>query len=271
MLEAAQYQDNSFLTLTYRDEALPLTQSGMSTLAPEHLRNFLKRLRTSIAPTRLRFYAAGEYGEQTWRPHYHVALFNFPTCIRGRTKRRIGSGAPVPESCCSRCQLVYEKWSYGNVDLGILETASAQYVAGYVTKKLTRFDDARLLGRHPEFSRQSNRPGIGADAMHEVASVLMQFNLDTTEPDVPSALRHGSRTLPLGRYLRRRLRTLIGKEPNVPQEVLNQMAQELLPLQQASLTDADAPSTKWQVLKMNEGRVHQMMARNKIWKQKGSL
>lgn len=85
---------------------------------------------------------------------------------------------------------------------------------------MTSYDDPRLFGRHPEFARMSNRPGLGASAMHEVASQLMTFNLDTSQADVPSALQHGGRALPLGRYLRRKLRTLVGKEPNAPESTL---------------------------------------------------
>lgn len=99
---------------------------------------------------------------------------------------------------------------------------------------MTKADDPRLKGRHPEFCRMSLRPGIGLDAMHDVASVLMQFDLDTREADVPSALRHGSRTLPLGRYLRRYLRTLVGKDASAPQETLDAIKEKLQPLFEAA-------------------------------------
>lgn len=110
--------------------------------------------------------------------------------------------------------------------------------------------------------------GIGAAYMHEVASTFLQFNLENSEADVPSALRHGSRTLPLGRYLRRRLRKLIGKEENAPQEVLDSLAAEMLPLRIAAKTSVSAPSFKRQVLEVNQGRYAQMMARSKIFKQR---
>lgn len=53
--------------------------------------------------------------------------------------------------------------------------------------------------------------------MHEVASTLMQHGLDKTIRDVPVALAYeGNKQLPLGRYLRRKLRTMIGREVNAP-------------------------------------------------------
>lgn len=136
---------------------------------------------------------------------------------------------------------------------------------------MTRNDHPDLQGRHQEFARMSNRPGIGADFMHEVASTLLQFNLDQSEADVPSALRHGSRMLPLGRYLKRRLRELIGKEANAPQALLESLAAEMLPLRIAAKTDKDAPSLKHQVLQANQGRAAQRLARARLYKGRKSL
>lgn len=268
MLEAAQYTDNAFITLTYADEFLPrLSEKCSGTLLSKHLQDFLKRLRFAW-PTQIRFYGVGEYGDENWRPHYHVALFNFPTCVRGRTLRRVGSGGPVWRDCCEQCRLVGEKWGFGNVDLGILEVSSAQYVAGYITKKMTRRDDYRLEGREPEFSRMSLRPGIGFSAMHEVASSLMQFNLDTTQTDIPVSLRHGSRELPLGRYLRRKLRLMVGKDEKTPQVVLDTLKEEMQPVRKAAF-DASR-SFKKEVLAESKGQRAKFYAKQNL-KKKGRL
>lgn len=80
MLEAAQYHDNSFVTLTYDEEKLPVDLS----VTPRTLQLFMKRLR-KVYPNRIRYFGVGEYGDQTMRPHYHLALFNFASCARGQT------------------------------------------------------------------------------------------------------------------------------------------------------------------------------------------
>lgn len=280
-LETHLKSDNAFCTLTYRPEDIPLTGSGLQTLNPKHLQDWLKRLRwtwksgtklikNSDAST-LRYYAVGEYGDETFRPHYHVALFGFPTCAYGQSRYSLRK-----LNCCFSCDLVRDTWQHGNVFLGTLEPASARYLAGYIEKKMTRGDDPRLEGRHPEFSRMSTKPGIGADMMDEVASTLMQFNLEeTTQGDVPSSLRHGSRTLPLGRYLRKRLRTRVGKDAKAPQETISAINAEMRPLYEAALEAAkrskETPSIRDHLVAQNEAARLSQAAKSKIRKQPRKL
>lgn len=213
------YEKNAFLTLTYSDKNLPPIPSDASrslsnlpgTLIPEHAQLFMKRLRKSIEPQRVRFYLVGEYGDDTERPHYHAGLFNFQTCLRGKTKLKYGSFGPSDwKNCCDVCRMVGDRWGLGDVFLGGLGVESAQYLAQYVTKKMTSKDDSRLFGRHPEFARMSLRPGIGSAYMHEVASTILNFDLVSPQGDVPASLRLGSRMMPLGRFLRQKLRQYTG-------------------------------------------------------------
>lgn len=75
LLEQLKHGDSCFLTLTYDEKHLP--EGG--SLVPKHAQDFLKRLR-SKTNLKLRYYLVGEYGEDTERPHYHVALFGYPNC-----------------------------------------------------------------------------------------------------------------------------------------------------------------------------------------------
>lgn len=144
---------------------------------------------------------------------------------------------------------------------------SAQYVAGYVTKKMTAKDDPRLVGRHPEFARMSLRPGIGAGMMSDVASTLMQFNLEKTQPDVPSALRHGGRTFPLGRYLRRRLRKECGLDEKAPQSSLLELEEKMRDVYARSITGPEV-SPKKILFADGEQEVRNLEVRQKIMKQR---
>lgn len=266
MLEAACHQVNAFVTLTYRDEDLPRDE-GIPVLRKEHLQSWLKRLRSSVH-FKFRFYGVGEYGDKSDRPHYHVILFGFPTCIRRRTFRRALSTEPVAMDCCDICRLVYTSWSFGNVDLGTVSSDSAAYVADYTIKRMTRYDDIRLNGRTPEFCRMSLRPGIGANAVFDIASDLMKYGLED-EVDVPTALVHGKSNLPLGRYLRKKLRLAMGKDGDTPAEVLEKMAEEMLPLRQTAF-DAST-SFASQIVEANKGRWATINARNAIYKKGKTL
>lgn len=278
MLETLCHSSSCFVTLTYRDENLR-NSSGVliraqeeelpASLQPLEVQHFLKRLRKEIEPLRIRYYVVGEYGDQTWRPHYHLALFGFEGCLRGRTKQKLRSSEPDWENCCPNCKMIGEKWSHGNIDVGQLTTQSAQYLAGYVTKKMTSKTDPKLDGRFPEFARMSLRPGIGADAMHEIASELMRFNLENTQADVPSALRHGSRLLPLGRYLRRKLRTLVGKDEKTPEQVMEKIAEEMRPLRESAF-DA-SKSFKKAILEQSRQERRNFMSKAKLYERKKTL
>lgn len=226
ILESLQHKENAFITLTYDDEHLPEEQS----LVPRDTQLWLKRLRKEIAPRKIRYFLCGEYGGRTMRPHYHVVLFGFPTCLRGQTDLR-------KKHCCSICETVKQTWKKGSVQVARVEPESAAYIGGYVNSKLQR----KSIGdRHAEFNRQSNRPGIGMDAMHEVANVLLQYDLEKDMEDVPARLRHGTAMYPLGRYLRGKLRELIGRENVTPPEALEKLREEMSELQKTAFESSES-------------------------------
>lgn len=277
MLEARQYTDNVFLTLTYDDASLVRTESGEATLSPDDLRLFLYRLRWHYAQVdrRFRFYAVGEYGDEKQRPHYHLALFNLPNCAFGMSVY-----SKLRTVCCPVCENYRRIWGKGHIFCGTMEKDSAGYVAGYIAKKMTKADDPRLGGRYPEFARMSRMPGIGAGAMWEVADVLMQYNLDARMVDVPSELQEGRGSMmPLDRYLRQKLRTMIGRDEKAPQEVLDQMAEEMQALYERAVLPVSPSRTKFNkevmrglILDEYEAKYQRWMARRKMFnKRRGTL
>lgn len=66
-----------FVTLTYDNEHKP--HCG---IRKEDIQNFMKRLRRNLDKLKIehdiRYFACGEYGKKTHRPHYHLILWNFP-------------------------------------------------------------------------------------------------------------------------------------------------------------------------------------------------
>lgn len=166
-----------FVTLTYDDDHLPrvICKDGVSrgTLRKKDVQDFLKRLRKYFAPKRIRFYNAGEYGDQTFRPHYHQILYglsldDFPDAVL------------YSHDCDQDTDLfvspVFDRlWTNGSVKFSVASYRTFSYVARYVLKKQfgSDFGDAWYKGRVPPFSTCSRRPGIGADYFDD------DFDLDT--------------------------------------------------------------------------------------------
>lgn len=258
MLEAFKHDQNAFLTLTYDETNLPADGS----LRPRDLQLFIKRLRKAVHPSLFRFFAVGEYGDQTHRPHYHAGLFGFPGCRHGRSRYSLGI-----TNCCYWCDLVRETWGLGHIFIGNLEPDSAQYLAGYVTKKMTSKDDQRLNGRHPEYARMSLKPGIGADAMLDVAAALLTYGKDDAA-DVPLALAHGKKELPLGRYLRIKLREAIGRDGKITQAAMDEISAEMFLVRLTARSDKEDPSVLSHLMRSMDQKVRNFEARQLIYKSK---
>lgn len=233
-LEALNHTSSCFLTLTYSDQNLPKEfvhpETGQvfaaNSVSPFHHRKFMDKLRFHYRKKTgqcLRFYMCGEYGEKTQRPHYHYALFGMPTCLDLASR----SSVRFQPCSCSVCKLYSDAWGLGHIFAGDLTIDSANYVAGYVTKKMTmdkcncdkqgrdthhpKCPFLLLHGRHPEFSRQSNKPGVAAYAADRIKERLTFYGM-TNHDDLPRALAHGSKLLPLGRYLSDKLNEKMGFE-----------------------------------------------------------
>ncbi len=182
--EALLYVDNCFITLTYDEANLPANNS----LCKRDFQLFMKRLRKSFPFDDIRFFAAGEYGDNTARPHYHAILFNFtpPDYKPGRNLLQLdplsndvdwstlwnssstldvlssSSSTPLPSSAAYSARLA-SIWKKGLVFCGNVTFESCAYVARYCLKKINGKDaEEHYKGREKEFVLMSRRPGIGA-------------------------------------------------------------------------------------------------------------
>lgn len=154
MNEAQMHKENSFLTLTYKDEELTYGYK-QATLVKTDLQKFWKRLRKEIK-REIRYFACGEYGEQRSRPHYHAALFGFD--FKDKTIISSKDGCDLYNS-----DTLNRIWTHGNCAIGALTPRSAAYVARYILDK--KFGkEAREYeekGVEPEFVVMSRGSGIG--------------------------------------------------------------------------------------------------------------
>jgi hypothetical protein len=116
--EQKKAKSSCFLTLTY--EKTPLSANGLPTLVKKDYQNFFKRLR-KLAPAqkgknRLKYFACGEYGTKTQRPHYHAIVFN------------------IPQDIINNATQIRDTWKHGHVMVTNSNLATINYVVGYITK-----------------------------------------------------------------------------------------------------------------------------------------
>lgn len=112
--ELTSHEDSIFITLTYSDHYLPDNGS----LDKRALQLFIKRLRKSLGDRKIRYFACGEYGDKTQRPHYHAIVFGLSLRLEDK-------------------QLIKNAWPYGLCHYGLAEPDSIRYVAQYIDKKFT--------------------------------------------------------------------------------------------------------------------------------------
>ncbi|QIR82393.1 replication initiator protein [Chicken microvirus mg8_95] len=252
MLENYFHEKASFVTLTYSDENLPYTFEGTPCLCKRDVQLWLKRLRKHFSDRQIRYYLAGEYGTRTRRPHYHVLVFGLSPaeldCLYLQYSGKSGEG---------RHSLLSDSWGFGLVHVGDVQRESIQYVAGYVTKKFTKRGD----GNVPEFALMSRRPGIGAAAVAEIASVLQHYNL---EKETRRELRVDGKTWPLGRFLQGKLAESLGVDFGTG-EYVKRLAEQWV---QANRRGADFLEY---LVQSDAGRYAKLEARDKIFNQRNTL
>lgn len=225
--ESQMWERNSFLTLTYDDKNLPKDKS----INKRALQLFIKRLRkhlynkvfdvieskeeliknlslaefttyyeNCIKAVRIRYYACGEYGDDKLyhfrnkyggdlgRPHYHAIMFNYWPEDTEHYKN--SEGYPIYKS-----ESLNKLWKHGEVFVGTVTFDSAQYVAKYITKKITgQMEQERYQGKEPEFSIMSRKPGIGY-------SWLMKYYGETWRDDY--VIVNEKKVKPPGAYKRK--------------------------------------------------------------------
>jgi hypothetical protein len=158
-----------FLTLTYDDLHIPLMYLGdiyrqyemdfkfmkgtepVPSLYKKDVQDFLKRLRkkhAKVSKIPIRYYAVGEYGTNSSRPHYHLCLFNLDYSCTDKV-------AQIPHSGYWD-NTITDVWNMGIAHVGNLNDASIHYVCGYLISNQSEPEGANKV-----FSSMSLKPAIG--------------------------------------------------------------------------------------------------------------
>lgn len=122
----------SFITLTYRDDTLPLLYPAGSavsgsafhghtpagTLYPPDIRQFYKALNERMYRKygyRPKHVLVGEYGETEFRPHWHGIIIGLPNSER---------------------TMIYDVWNKGRIDIAPVTHADIRYTLSYIDKQI---------------------------------------------------------------------------------------------------------------------------------------
>lgn len=189
MMELESHDSAYFVTLTYNDSFVPQSQyvdrdTGevltSLTLRKSDFQLFMKRLRFAFPNDRIRFFASGEYGDNTWRPHYHAIIFGLhldDLVPSGKSPEGFQYFySPSFQRCWSQqvdlfgerdktCP--YQEMGYALVSPVTWETCA--YTARYTMKKLRGAERMFYsdLALEPPFSLMSLKPGIGAQYLKD--------------------------------------------------------------------------------------------------------
>ena len=158
------YSDENLIQEDYQDGQY----TGMYSirLHTEHVQKYIKRVRRIKERTvqkyikdnkafpdesyikKVKYFAVGEYGTKSHRPHYHIIIFNIPREIRRK---------------------IADSWKYGRTHFGIAEMASIRYTAKYVLK-----DDSIML-----CSRGIGKAYLSKAKWHEENKIEYVTTVDT--------------------------------------------------------------------------------------------
>lgn len=144
LLQEFKHSGNArFITLTYDTEHIPYTEDGKKSVDKRDVQLFIKRLRQcerrspmySKDSLPIKYYAVGEYGGKTKRPHYHLIVYN------------------------ASVQSIEDAWQLGKIHYGTVTPHSVGYTLKYMSKT-SRIGTHHQDTRHPQFALMSQGLGL---------------------------------------------------------------------------------------------------------------
>ena len=191
MMELQYHTQSWFITLTYDNEHIPKNPmydpdtgevyAENATLVKKDFQDFMKRLRRAYEyaghENKLRFFAAGEYGSETMRPHFHAILFGLELDSDDLTlyKRNLQGDNLYNSKLISSC------WKKGFSVVGEVTWQSCAYVARYIMKKHLGKDSEfyDIYNIEPEFTLMSRKPGIARQYYEDHKDELFDYDFVT--------------------------------------------------------------------------------------------
>lgn len=173
LIEEMKISDNAyFVTLTYDDGCITYNHLNQQDLDYKDLQRYFKKYRQSYlrkfgVKSKLKYFAVGEYGSKTARPHYHIIAFNVDI------------------------QLFKDTWNLGLTHHGTVTEGSITYTLKYCLKRAGKIRKGDL--RKPEKALISK--GIGLKFL--TPEMAQYFKADPTR-----MARYFDKKVALPRYYR---------------------------------------------------------------------
>lgn len=216
-LELGYHKSAYFVTLTYSPDFVPRVDyiDGSTgellealTLRKRDFQLFMKRLRKRFSDQHIRYFAAGEYGSKTFRPHYHAIIFGLElddllhyktvrlddgTCYSYYTSKSLSEcwihthgredSSEFSNIRGDNTPLIGQ--TLGFVVVGQVNWHTCAYTARYVMKKL-KGPEAEFYRDHniePPFTVMSRKPGIARQYYDDHPDLYQHkfINLSTPE------------------------------------------------------------------------------------------
>lgn len=151
LMEFNTNKQGIFLTLTYNDENIPKNNS----LSKKDFQNFIKRLRSEYPDIKFKYFGCGEYGSNTFRPHYHLILFGYD--FNDEYKKNYDGHLFIHKK-------LEKIWNRGHVLFNFIDVANLGYTTRYTLKKAFSYKENNYnpekFGLQKEFQLCSQKLGM---------------------------------------------------------------------------------------------------------------
>lgn len=128
--------DEYYKRFPYRKRGVSRLKNHVPILYAPDLKKYLYRLRQYLKnhyAIEIRFFAVGEYGSNSLRPHWHILLFHNSRQLRQSFRDvvdLVGHTSKNPRQCCREFYL-YPLWLHGATTTKCTDKHCSSYVAGY--------------------------------------------------------------------------------------------------------------------------------------------
>lgn len=148
-----------------------------SVVYKKDLQDFMKRLRKSFEPFKIRFFASSEYTPEHTRPHFHGIIFDYP----------YDKNLPREKVLKEVHDRIEATWKNGFVTTDFCNGPRCNYCAKYCVKP----SDALSIQRPAPFILCSRRPAIGSAYLERLDRIAWHIEQHNTTYVADNFKKHG--------------------------------------------------------------------------------